>query len=122
MGSRGTLPQVSDCGAVENIATAFHYNKTLPAAAATAVAAGCDIDCGSSYSDGAADSWRLFCQCYPQPQPPLNSGACPFVQRTIGNVMCEGAFFQRSAAPSNHPALTGRSPSVGALATALQQR
>jgi hypothetical protein len=26
---------VSDCGAVENIATAFHYNKTLAEASAT---------------------------------------------------------------------------------------
>lgn len=38
---------------VENIAQAFHFeNKTLSEAAAAAVSAGCDIDCGSAYSDG----------------------------------------------------------------------
>lgn len=40
---------VSDCGAVENIATAFHYNHTLAEASATAVAAGCDTECGGAY-------------------------------------------------------------------------
>ena len=40
---------VSDCGAVENIATAFHYNRSLAAAAATAVKAGCDIECGGAH-------------------------------------------------------------------------
>eukprot|EP01045_Picozoa_sp_COSAG04_P000038 COSAG04_NODE_1_length_58448_cov_23.476478_38_plen_232_part_00 len=35
---------------MENIATAFHYNKSLAAAAATAVKAGCDIECGGAHA------------------------------------------------------------------------
>ena len=47
----------SDCGAVENIATAFHYkNMSMSQAAAAALSAGCDVDCGSAYSDGALAS------------------------------------------------------------------
>ena len=39
-----------------SIAQAFHFNKSLSAGAATAVSAGCDIDCGGAYTDGSLES------------------------------------------------------------------
>ncbi|HXB59265.1 MAG TPA: glycoside hydrolase family 3 C-terminal domain-containing protein [Candidatus Acidoferrales bacterium] len=41
---------VSDCDAVHDIYSGHHYTDTLPAAAAAAVKAGCDICCGGSYN------------------------------------------------------------------------
>ncbi len=48
LGFRGYV--VSDCGAVRDIFSAHHYASSLPEAAAMAVKAGCDLDCGSEYS------------------------------------------------------------------------
>jgi beta-glucosidase len=41
---------VSDCDAVHDIYSGHHYTDSLPAAAADAVKAGCDICCGGSYN------------------------------------------------------------------------
>lgn len=41
---------VSDCDAVHDIYSGHHYADSLPAAAAAAVKAGCDICCGGSYN------------------------------------------------------------------------
>ena len=41
---------VSDCDAVHDIYSGHHYADSLPAAAADAVIAGCDICCGGSYN------------------------------------------------------------------------
>jgi beta-glucosidase len=41
---------VSDCDAVHDIYSGHHYANSLPAAAAAAVKAGCDICCGGSYN------------------------------------------------------------------------
>ncbi|HEY1790117.1 MAG TPA: glycoside hydrolase family 3 C-terminal domain-containing protein [Verrucomicrobiae bacterium] len=41
---------VSDCDAVHDIYSGHHYASSLPAAAAAAVKAGCDICCGGSYN------------------------------------------------------------------------
>jgi beta-glucosidase len=41
---------VSDCDAVHDIYSGHHFTDTLPAAAAAAVKAGCDICCGGSYN------------------------------------------------------------------------
>ncbi|MGH7939870.1 MAG: glycoside hydrolase family 3 C-terminal domain-containing protein [Limisphaerales bacterium] len=41
---------VSDCDAVHDIYSGHHYADSLPAAAADAVKAGCDICCGGSYN------------------------------------------------------------------------
>ena len=41
---------VSDCDAVHDIFSGHHYTDSLPAAAAVAVKAGCDICCGDSYN------------------------------------------------------------------------
>ncbi|MCX8093167.1 MAG: glycoside hydrolase family 3 C-terminal domain-containing protein [Candidatus Goldbacteria bacterium] len=40
---------VSDCGAIGNILWTHHYVKTLPEAAATALLAGTDLNCGDTY-------------------------------------------------------------------------
>jgi beta-glucosidase len=42
---------VSDCDAVHDIYSGHHYADSLPAAAAAAVKAGCDICCGGSYNE-----------------------------------------------------------------------
>ena len=41
---------VSDCDAVDNIYDPHHYASSLPAAAADALNAGTDLDCGSTYN------------------------------------------------------------------------
>ncbi|KAJ3112822.1 hypothetical protein HK100_002207 [Physocladia obscura] len=41
---------VSDCDAINDISSNHHYNKTVAEAAATALLAGNDLDCGGSYS------------------------------------------------------------------------
>jgi beta-glucosidase len=41
---------VSDCDAVHDIYSGHHYTDSLAAAAAAAVKAGCDIDCGGAYN------------------------------------------------------------------------
>jgi len=41
---------VSDCDAIHDIYSGHHYTDSLPAAAAAAVKAGCDICCGGSYN------------------------------------------------------------------------
>ncbi len=41
---------VSDCDAVHDIYSGHHYTDSLPAAAASAIKAGCDICCGGSYN------------------------------------------------------------------------
>jgi beta-glucosidase len=41
---------VSDCDAIHDIYFGHHYTDSLPAAAAAAVKAGCDICCGGSYN------------------------------------------------------------------------
>lgn len=41
---------VSDCGAVADIHTGHHYTLTRAAAAAAALNAGCDINCGQAYT------------------------------------------------------------------------
>ena len=41
---------VSDCGAIGDIFYNHHYAKTMEEAAADAVKAGCDLDCGGEYS------------------------------------------------------------------------
>ena len=41
---------VSDCDAIHDVYAGHHYTDTLPAAAAAAVKAGCDICCGGSYN------------------------------------------------------------------------
>ena len=41
---------VSDCGAIGDIYTGHHYAKSTEEAAADAVKAGCDLDCGGEYS------------------------------------------------------------------------
>jgi beta-glucosidase len=41
---------VSDCDSVDDIYTGHHYTKTLAEAAALAVKAGTDLDCGKSYN------------------------------------------------------------------------
>ncbi|HUA65337.1 MAG TPA: glycoside hydrolase family 3 C-terminal domain-containing protein [Alphaproteobacteria bacterium] len=41
---------VSDCDAIHDIYSGHHYADSLPAAAAAAVKAGCDICCGGSYN------------------------------------------------------------------------
>lgn len=38
-----------DCGAIENIYSRHHYVGSMPAAAATALNAGADVDCGSGF-------------------------------------------------------------------------
>lgn len=45
-GFRGYV--VSDCGAISCIREPHHYAETLPIAAAMAVSAGCDMDCGGT--------------------------------------------------------------------------
>lgn len=40
---------VSDCGAIDDIYGQHHYADSLAAAAADAVKAGCDLDCGGAY-------------------------------------------------------------------------
>jgi len=41
---------VSDCGAIGDIFSNHHYAKSMEEAAADAVKAGCDLDCGGEYS------------------------------------------------------------------------
>jgi len=41
---------VSDCGAIGDIYSNHHYAKSMEEAAADAVKAGCDLDCGGEYS------------------------------------------------------------------------
>ena len=41
---------VSDCGAIGDIYSGHHYAKSIEEAAADAVKAGCDLDCGGEYS------------------------------------------------------------------------
>lgn len=52
----------SDCDAVQNIYADHHYTSTAPQAAADALKAGTDIDCGTTYPDdlGAAYTQGLF--------------------------------------------------------------
>ena len=40
---------VSDCGAINDIWEGHHYTDTLPEAAAAALKAGCELNCGSAY-------------------------------------------------------------------------
>jgi beta-glucosidase len=42
---------VSDCDSVEDICRTHHFVPTLPEAAALAVSAGCDINCGTTYQE-----------------------------------------------------------------------
>ena len=46
-GFRGYV--VSDCGAIYDIQSGHHYTSTLAQAAADAVKAGCDLECGDAY-------------------------------------------------------------------------
>ena len=48
LGFRGYV--VSDCGAVHDIFSGHHYASSLEEAAALAVKAGCDLDCGTEYT------------------------------------------------------------------------
>jgi beta-glucosidase len=41
---------VSDCGAIDDILNGHHFTKTAAEADAAAVKAGCDLECGSSYT------------------------------------------------------------------------
>jgi beta-glucosidase len=47
---------VSDCDAVEDICRTHHFVSTLEEAAALALSAGCDINCGTTYQDHLAKS------------------------------------------------------------------
>lgn len=40
---------VSDCGAINDIYNGHHYTQSLPEAAAAAVKAGCELNCGDAY-------------------------------------------------------------------------
>ena len=70
---------VSDCGAVANIASAHHFVNSSAEAAALALSAGCDIECGGlynstlpttikngSYSNGEADVDTSLFRIYTQ--------------------------------------------------------
>ncbi|KAL1969892.1 hypothetical protein VTN77DRAFT_7401 [Rasamsonia byssochlamydoides] len=52
----------SDCDAIQNIYANHHYTSTAPQAAADALEAGTDLDCGTTYPDnlGAAAAQGLF--------------------------------------------------------------
>lgn len=51
LGLRGGSYVQSDCGAIENIASRFHYAANATYAAAVALNAGTDIDCGSAFPE-----------------------------------------------------------------------
>lgn len=49
MGIQGGSYVQGDCGAVDNIYSQHHYVSSYPEAAALALNAGTDIDCGSTF-------------------------------------------------------------------------
>jgi beta-glucosidase-like glycosyl hydrolase len=54
LGLRGGSYVQSDCGAVENIARTYHYAANATFAAAIALNAGTDVDCGDAFPDELA--------------------------------------------------------------------
>lgn len=47
---------VSDCGAIDDEVYSHHFFKTMPEAVASSIRAGCDLNCGDSYSKYAKEA------------------------------------------------------------------